>query len=199
MGKRIGIWNISAPEFYEYTLVRDEDMEYLSLLAEESNTDGIQFLKLKKTVKKNPEIFALYLAESKFQDIEVDSSCYNSAAGYCLNLIREFIDSFNKLEVSKCSSLYEALSKIDFSNYYIYRIQHILDFLIIYADFIRNTLLDILPFDLRSEQDFELWWDRNLILSRKFKDFDLARNFDNISGLASLSFLRISMSSLKEQ
>lgn len=190
MGKRIGIWDNDTLEFYEYTLVRDEDMEYFSLFYEESNIDGIRFLKLKKTVKRNPEIFALYLAESKFQDIEVDSSCYNSASGYCLSLMKEFIDSFNKLEINKCISLYETLSKIDFSSYYIYRIKNTLDFLIVYASFIRDTLLDILPFDLRSKQDFDLWWDGNLILSKKFIDFDSARNFDYISELDSLSFLK---------
>ncbi len=186
MGKRIGFWDTSTCSIFDYTLVTHENYEYYQLFLEENSIENCTTFKLKPSVKKNPEIFAWYLAVTQEEDFELDSSCCNSSSSHLICLLKEFLQGFNNLDIDTCKRLREVFSRIDFQNHYMYRTEWLLDELISYMSVLREAFLETSPFDFVKREDFYSWWNQPLRIQQCLNKFQTNCDLEQLKSIQSL-------------
>lgn len=190
MGKRIGIWDESVNPVFEFAVVSHENYEYFEFCDSENLIEGHErVFKLKESVKKNPEVFAWYIANNSSSNLEVDIKCCDSASGYLIHLFQEFFHSLNELNIERCKQLKQFLSKIDFRSYYLYRASWLLDELLEYAKILQEAFLRSSPISFVTESDYRFWWNQPLSIQRCLEDFDRNCSLESLQDISSLKSL----------
>lgn len=186
MGKRVGIWDTSTTVIFDYTVVRHEDYEYYEVFKSDFIEPQGKVFKLKPSVKRNPEIFAWYLTCADGGEFEFDSNCCDSAAGHLIFLLQEFMQAFNRLDVEVCQRVRQSCSRTKLQNYYLYRVEPLLDELTTYADILRLAFLNSAPIDLKSQTDYETWWRQPLIIQQRINQFSAQCDLNFLEQINSL-------------
>lgn len=171
MGKRVGIWGISTTEIFDYTVVTHEDYEYYEVFKADCVEQTGKVFKLKPSVKKNPEIFAWYLAWASGDEFEFAPDFCDSSAGHLIFLLQEFVQAFNRLDVEVCRRVKHSCAQTKLQNYYLYRVEKLLDELTTYADILQTIFVNSAPIELKSQSDYETWWRQPLVIQQNVRQF----------------------------
>lgn len=189
MGKSIGIWNESVTQAFDYTLVAHEEYEYLEVFLEDNFVGECKKFKLKPSVSKNPEIFAWYIASklsnSNF-DFEIDLRCQDCSSGYLISLLGEFFQAFHFLDVDRCNRISEELSRVDFKNFYMYRIKWLLDEMLNYTAVFREAFLETSPMNFLTQDNYKQWWNQPLIIRQVFNQLKERCDLEDLENINAL-------------
>ena len=186
MGKSIGIWNESVTQVFDYTLVAHEEYEYFQIFLEDNLVSECQKFKLKPSVGKNPEIFAWYIAlklSDSNSDLEIDPRCYDCSSGYLISLLDQFFQAFYLLDISRCNKIISVLSKVNFQNFYMYRIKWLLDEMLSYVGIFREAFLETSPIDFLTQDSYKQWWDQPLIIRQVFNQMQERCDLDGLGDI----------------
>lgn len=189
MGKSIGIWNESVTQVFDYTLVAHEEYEYFEVFLEDNSVSECQKFKLKPSVSKNPEIFAWYIAlklSSSHSDLEIDLRCHDCSSGYLISLLGQFFQAFHLLDISRCNKIVSDLSKVNFQNFYMYRIKWLLDELLNYAGILREAFLETSPIDFLTQDSYKQWWNQSLTIRQVFNQMEERCDLEGLNDINAL-------------
>lgn len=189
MGKRVGLWDISNPQHFDYVLVQYSDYECYQLFQEEKPFRDCHVFKLRSTVKENSEIFVWYLTLviAENEKLEIEPACQDSSSGYLISILREFFEAFNKLDLDACRRLQHVCSQIKFKNYYVYRTNWLLEQLTCYVSVLREFFLDLAPVNFVSQQDYQTWWDCALVAQRCLTQLETICDLNSLQDIKALA------------
>lgn len=175
MGKSIGIWNESVNQAFDYTLVAHEEYEYLEVFLDDNSVGDCKKFKLKPSVRKNPEIFAWYIASklsnSNF-DIEIDPGCQDCSSGYLISLLGQFFQAFHIFDINCCNKIVSDLSKVNLHDFYMYRTKWLLDEMLNYAAVFQEAFLETSPMNFLTQDSYRQWWNQSLIIRQVFNQLE---------------------------
>lgn len=183
----IGHWEIDHNHKINHVLVNDSNRDYLSIHLNDVDWIPTEVYYLKPSVKKNEHIFAWYVQMVILGDVNVPihNRTRDTDSGRIIELLETFLNAFNNLDIETCSSISSRCSEIDFSQFYLYKTQWLLEQLtgcvkIFRTVLINESIFNPLPVDCKS------WWEQKFIMkdrldkSRNLIDFD---SFKNLSSL----------------
>jgi hypothetical protein len=182
MAKDIGIWDDATIKTYSYTLVPHEKEDFFDYVISEQSIKDCKKIRLKPSVKKNPEIFFWYLALTRPEyEIEINQNFYDSSSGYIVSLLGEFFEAFQKLDVISCYRLTECFSSIDFKNFYIFRIEWLIDELLNYATIFREAFIETSPMTFLTQNSYKEWWNQDLGIRKSLSRTEKQCSLDKFS------------------
>ena len=190
MEKALGNWVLEHGQAFDHVLVTQENFEMLKMYMEDTNWQPSQIYLLRSNVIQNESIFAWCVQKTILKDpsVIIHASTHDTDAGRLMNLLENFLCAFKQLNIERCNSIVSFCSSIDFSNFYLYKTQWLLEQLTSFASAIRTTLIDKAPVSF-SSISCKTWWDQPLEIKSSLENFRSSIDLERLKEIDSLQHL----------